>query len=486
MPRVSVRLADRGPSRDWLVPALGGVLTAATLGHFAVHEHGDSMVVAATVLPAAAVLAYGTWFWLAGPQAARGDAVLTWGVGGAGAVLAFDLWALTVNAYAASATPSHVFIQHTSLGALGGAVAGTYSQRDRHQARAHERLRRALDAAMDGVAVLDDDGQIAYANDAFCDDYGADDSGAVVGTHWTAYYPSESQSRLSDVFPAFENGNRDYWHGKVVARRADSHTYPQELSMTPIEDGYVWVARDVTDREARDQRLRVLNRVLRHNVRNSLNVVLGHADRLENRVDGEGAERIVAAAEDLLAVSEKARVVEQVLDTDDPGTAPLGDVVAAEVDRARSNHPDVDFDVSVDADAEVDARLRLAVRELLANAVEHNDADDRRVTVEATDGGPDAADGSLDAANDDLRATDDDLAQPDHVAPAARVSDNGSGIPEHERRALEGVEEAPLRHGSGIGLWVVYWLAQRVGATVDVEDASTVVVRLPAGEQPQN
>jgi len=39
-----------------------------------------------------------------------------------------------------------------------------------------------------------------------------------------------------------------------------------------------------------------------------------------------------------------------------------------------------------------------------------------------------------------------------------RVGDNGSGIPEHERRTLAGADETPLRHGSGVGLWLVYWL----------------------------
>ncbi|MFB6271068.1 MAG: PAS domain-containing protein, partial [Halobacterium sp.] len=342
MSPVPAHLADTDSSREWLVGALGAGLTLAALGHFHTHGRSEPLVVAATVLPAVAVLAYGVWFWLSDQVAARGDAVFAWAVGGAGLVLAFDLWATTVNAYGAGANTSHVFIQHTSIGALGAALAGTYSEHGRHQARAHDRLRRALDAAMDGVAVLDADGCIAYANGAFCEDYGADDPSAVVGTHWTEYYPGDAESQLAAVFDSFADGSSDYWHGKVVARRVDGRTYPQELSITPLPDGCVWVSRDVTDREERDQRLRVLNRVLRHNVRNSLNVVLGHANRLDEEVeDSDDAERIVDAAEELLAVSEKARVVERVLDSDDLTTATLGDLVTEEVERARSNYPDV-------------------------------------------------------------------------------------------------------------------------------------------------
>ena len=43
------------------------------------------------------------------------------------------------------------------------------------------RLLRALDAAVDGIAVLDDADEISYANTAFADGYGADSPGDVVG-----------------------------------------------------------------------------------------------------------------------------------------------------------------------------------------------------------------------------------------------------------------------------------------------------------------
>jgi len=477
------RFTERNAARDWLVAALGGTLTVAAVTHFAIHDTNDVMVVAATVLPAVALLAYGLWFRVFGPQVARGDAVFVWAVGGAGVVLTLDLWAIAVNAYGAGAAINHVLIQHTSIGALGAAVAGTYSDRDRQQSRAHGRLRRALDTAMDGIAVLDDERRVAYANQAFCDDYGGCGPDDVVGVHWTEFYPTETQTRLGDVFDADE---RDHWHGNVLARRDDGHTYPQELSVTPLDtEGFVCVSRDVTSREERDQRLRVLNRVLRHNVRNALNVVLGRANRLEDRLDAEivvgGAapnpvqsdgepgeqsasdiESIKTAAEDLLAVSEKARVVERVLREDDAASAPLAELVATEADRVGSDHPDATIEVTTDADVAVDARFRLAVRELLTNAVEHNEGGTPHVTITARDG-------SEDPAGSESR-------------PFVRVTDDGPGIPSQEHRALEGVEEAPLQHGSGIGLWAVYWLSQQCGATIETDEDSTITIYLSTTE----
>jgi PAS domain S-box-containing protein len=59
------------------------------------------------------------------------------------------------------------------------------------------------------------------------------------------------------------------------------------------------VFRDVTDRRTREQRLAVLNRILRHNVRNDLDVVLAYADQVE---DEEIRAGIRAPTTDLLAL----------------------------------------------------------------------------------------------------------------------------------------------------------------------------------------
>lgn len=442
---------DARSPRQWSVATLGVLFAGSAAGHFASHETGDLLVAAATVLPSVALLAFGVWFALRNPVPGAGTAVLVWAVGGAGLVLALDLWGLTVGAYGVTPRVDHVVIQHTSVGAFGGAVAGTYSERDRRRARSHRRLRHALDAAMDGVAVLDDDGRVVYANETYRQYYGGTDADAVVGEHWRVAYPGDSRDRIADVVASL-GGENNHWRGTVVARRANGITYPQDLSMTALDAGYVWVCRDTTGREERDQRLQVLNRVLRHNVRNGMNVVLGHANRIENRHgESEDVASVRDAAEDVLAVSEKARDVERALaDSDTVTREDVGEIVADEVERARESYPEATFDVTVDGEAASDRRLRLVVRELLENAVEHSERDDLHVVV------------SLDV--------DESV--------VLRVEDDGTGIPAQEQRALTGEAETPLQHGSGIGLWLVHWLVHQFGGSVDVSEDESITVRL--------
>jgi signal transduction histidine kinase len=107
--------------------------------------------------------------------------------------------------------------------------------------------------------------------------------------------------------------------------------------------------------------------------------------------------------------------------------------------------------------------LSSVFRNLLKNAVQHNDTDDPEVTVSATTG-----DGTVEVA----------------------VADNGPGVPDERKEEIFGQGEKGLESsGTGIGLYLVRTLVERYGGDVRVEDndpeGSVFVVRLPTdGERP--
>lgn len=63
------------------------------------------------------------------------------------------------------------------------------------------------------------------------------------------------------------------------------------------------------------------------------------------------------------------------------------------------------------------------------------------------------------------------------------IGDNGPGIPENEQKTIESGEETQLQHGSGFGLWIVYWAVSLLGGEVTLEDNSPrgtrVILNLP-------
>ena len=86
--------------------------------------------------------------------------------------------------------------------------------------------------------------------------------------------------------------------------------------MTPVAapDGetshFIGIQRDVTSRKRRERLIGVLNRVLRHNLRNDMSIVAGLGDTIATAADGKiaaQAETVTETARDLMSVSEKAR-----------------------------------------------------------------------------------------------------------------------------------------------------------------------------------
>ncbi|WP_126661999.1 sensor histidine kinase [Haloterrigena salifodinae] len=352
--------------------------------------------------------------------------------------------------------------------AFGGLLGHTYVEFT-HYYRESERLSRAVDASMDGIAVVVDD-EHAYVNDAYATLYGVHDSATIEGTEWAERYTNAAQATIDrEVRPAL--AERNYWRGTLIGQRADGTTFPQDVTVSALEHGYVVVARDITEQRDREQRIQVLNRVLRHNLRNAATVVKGHASLISEKqpaLEREHVRPILEETTDLIETADKARGVERTLERN--GDDDLIDATAAVrsvVDRARSAYPDARIASRTDESGArattptVDGSVVDALNELVDNAVEHNSAADE----EGTDGP------TVEVA---VRAVDYD----GELRLEFTVADDGDGIPETERRAVLDGAETQLEHGSGLGLWLVNWIVQNGGGDLrfaDRPDGGTVV-----------
>ena len=241
------------------------------------------------------------------------------------------------------------------------------------------------------------------------------------------------------------------------------------VSYTPLTDsraadvGGIVVLYDITEQRQREQRLTVLNRVLRHNLRNELTLVTGHAESIGSRTDDDRIERQTAMVADaghrLLSVAETARDFERV---QDGGVQPTAVDPAALLDRVREtvreDHPDAAIDVDAAAPDPVETDpdvLALALSNLVENAIVH------------ADGAP--------SATVSVAATAD--------ATVFEVRDANAPIPDVETASLRDGHETQLQHGQGMGLWVVKWCVTALGGDVSFRhdgDGNVVAVSLPA------
>lgn len=182
----------------------------------------------------------------------------------------------------------------------------------------------------------------------------------------------------------------------------------------------------------REEQLTVLSRILRHNLRNEMNVILGHAQTLveENTSAVEAhAAAILDAGHTLMKLSEKERrLVETVVNPSERTTLHLRKLLADVLEQVREEYPRAELSVEGEVGQTVRAvpYLERAVREILENAVIHNNMTPPVVSVR-------------------VEATGNTV--------TLRIQDNGPGIPSVETAVIAGDQPiSPLNHGSGLGL----------------------------------
>lgn len=255
---------------------------------------------------------------------------------------------------------------------------------------------------------------------------------------------------------------------REVRRRTATGIREFRLQVVPIEtDGEAsrsfGVYTDITERKRRQQRIEVLNRVLRHDLRNGMNVIDGSAASLADAVSGDASthvETIRERADDLVGLAETTRDVERAFDRD-PGAGPV-DVVAA-VSRAVAMEPGARIETSLPdrANARAGEILRTAIAHVIENAAEHaGEAPTIEVRVERGE-----------------------------WTITISVADDGPGIPEAEREILAGDREiTQLAHASGLGLWFVNWVVGQSGGNLSFSEndprGTVVTIEVPRADPP--
>lgn len=269
---------------------------------------------------------------------------------------------------------------------------------------------------------------------------------------------------LDDILPDLEMQD----NGKGTIDLVDETRQPHfTVKTSPISygrglTGRLVVLNDVTtlvdQRDELDLIKQILTRHFRHNIRNEVNVIEGYASELQTVGDetvAEMASIVQARASHLLREAEKARVLERVFTADSLETVSLADLTSRVLDAYR-DRPDIEVLSNVDDVAVlVHPQLSLALEELIENAIVHDDGDEPvRVTVSSS------------VAEDSV---------------VLRLEDTGPGIPQMEIDVLETNEETPLKHSTGIGLWLVKIVVSRQNGNLRIDadtDGSRIEITL--------
>ena len=348
-------------------------------------------------------------------------------------------------------------------------------------AQAREQLREIIDLVPDLIFVKNYAGEYLLANETTASMYGMTPS-EVEGAHEEDVIPSvgESVTFRADDQAVIESGDSKTIPEEKLTT-ADGETKILRTTKIPYEvpgtgeDAVLGYGRDITElkeyeEELERQRdnLNLLNGVVRHDIRNDLQLIRGHLRMLEDNVeDGQNhLEKALECVQSSIHITDTAREVTEMLLETDGGRVPtnLKQVLRSEVETVQSadNQAVVTIvDEIPEIDVLADDMLGSVFRNLLTNAVAHNDKDTPEVVVDVS--------------------SSDDIVN-------VRVADNGPGIPENRRENIFNKNECGLEStGTGLGLYLVQTLVDRYGGEVRYEtndpEGSTFIVELHVADE---
>jgi len=341
---------------------------------------------------------------------------------------------------------------------------------------------RAMDEAPLGITIADmtePDQPLVYINDGFERMTGYDESYAIGRNCRFLQGPETSDEARAEFRAAVEENEA----AQVVIQnyRKGGELFWNEVTLAPIfdDDGevpyYVGFQQDVTLRKEYEDRLEsqrddldILNQIVRHDIRNDLQVVLAALEVLEGRVretERQHVTRALKSTREAIELTATARSMANVMLSEDAEfeAIDLRAVVTAEVDNVRSTHPTATVTIDGEipsVEVQADGMLESVFRNLLTNAIQHNDTDAPTVTVSAT-------------------ATDKSV--------TVTVADDGPGFPEALKSAAfkKGVT-GEHSQSTGFGLYLLKRLVDNYGGRIEVADndprGAVITVELPLAD----
>ncbi|WP_193767587.1 PAS domain S-box protein [Halorientalis pallida] len=351
---------------------------------------------------------------------------------------------------------------------LRGTIQDVTDRKERENSL--QRMTNAVDRAPIGITLSDpdqEDNPLIYVNEGFVEQTGYTAREAIGRNCRFLQGPDTDETTVATLRRAIDAG--EPVSVTIKNYRADGTPFWNHLEVAPVRDddgtvvNFIGFQQNVTDTVDRQRQLAVLDRYLRHNVRNRTNVINGLAELIQNESEPpvtDYADSIERAGATLIDNIEKEREITKLLrDDPEPTTIELTSLLESIDTELTRRYPEADITVTGPESVTVEAvpELSSAFEELVRNAIEHNESPSPTVDI------------TIERAADTVRVT---------------VRDDGPGIPEMEVDVLVDADtETPLNHGQGLGLRLIYLLVSHSDGHIELAErgsaGSAVTVDIP-------
>jgi PAS domain S-box-containing protein len=295
-----------------------------------------------------------------------------------------------------------------------------------------------------------------------------------VGTYTANTYP-HSEPAFRDRLQASAAGGSQQFTWRV--KRADGELIWVKIRLSQQRlAGRSFVRaemRDITDYYETHHRAELFWRLLRHNMRNEANIILGNTNRIKAHTESDllqdAATTIQARVENLSGVTESVKEIEQAVTNTDTQYVRRNATAAvrAVVEGIATDYPaaEITLEERAEMGVNVDDAFTHALRHALENAIVHSNEAEPVVAVSV---GPSPNTGRVEIC----------------------ITDTNPAIPDDELKALIApTETTSTSHGSGVGLFVMKWCVESLGGEIAFKtrepQGNTVYIYLPPKTPPE-
>ena len=333
------------------------------------------------------------------------------------------------------------------------------------------RYREIVDNSPDSILLLDMNGVITYVNDV-SSKTGGYSKEEQIGKHISKvgfFYPGDIPKYLNLVRQVLSG--KEYSALEMRYKHKNGEERIAQVSASAVRlggkvQGLQAVWRDVTEEHEKDHKiselndiLKILNKIMRHDLQNDLSVVQGNID---NYLEYHKPENVEELLKEIGEASERGRsLIDQMRDLEMAVSTgeelePLD--TCEEIKKVAKAFEELDVEITGCVKILADKAFSSVVANIFRNAIKHGGAKHVRV----------------------LFGTDGNLV-------VVKFADDGKGIPDEIKDKLfqEGAKFGETGN-TGLGLYIIRKTIERYGGSVSVEDnepsGAVFVLKIPKDE----
>lgn len=313
-----------------------------------------------------------------------------------------------------------------------------------------------LENIAEAIVVIDEEGRIVYSNPPARKVLGLEPKN-IIGIKIWEIEGSDSK-RVQEFFHKLKSGGF-LKKREILEFKSGEEVIYTSVYATTIENGFLLAIRDITPLimaqkkvEELNEVLRLMNKMLRHDVLNKISIVRGFLELLLDSYDREKVEKAILAVDEAVKTMERMRELEKTLIGSE--LRPLDVKKVAEEVAEGFRKKGVDVNVSGDSMVLADDALYSVFDNLISNSVKHGESKRVEISIEKREGWCEIT-----------------------------IRDFGKGLPLEVLGKLftEGFSYGG-KAGSGLGLYIIKKVIERYGGEVQAfnDNGAVFVLRLKA------